>query len=82
MNDDIKLNELKEGDIIDVGGYEFEVIHFPGHTKGSIGLLDKKSGILISGDIVNSVGPIYMFGPERNLELYIEGLKKLLTYSY
>ncbi len=43
---------LDEGDLIN----DFEVIHTPGHTAGSICLFEKKSGILISGDTVFAEG--------------------------
>jgi len=48
--------KLKEGDKIDVGGMELEVIHTPGHTPGSICLYDRKSKILFSGDTIFSDG--------------------------
>lgn len=47
---------LNEGDMIQVGSFSFEVMHTPGHTKGSISL---KSGMdVIVGDLVfcGSVG--------------------------
>jgi len=37
---------LAEGDTIG----PFTVLHLPGHTPGSIGLWDKKAGVLFSGD--------------------------------
>jgi glyoxylase-like metal-dependent hydrolase (beta-lactamase superfamily II) len=37
---------LAEGDTIG----PFTVLHLPGHTPGSIGLWDKKEGVLFSGD--------------------------------
>jgi glyoxylase-like metal-dependent hydrolase (beta-lactamase superfamily II) len=37
---------LTEGDTIG----PFTVLHLPGHTPGSIGLWDKKTGVLFSGD--------------------------------
>jgi len=42
---------LEEGDRIDLGDRCFEVLHLPGHSPGSIGLLDT-DGVLISGDAV------------------------------
>jgi glyoxylase-like metal-dependent hydrolase (beta-lactamase superfamily II) len=38
------------------------VIHIPGHTPGSIALLDKKNGVLFSGDTVRFNGT-YVEGP-------------------
>ena len=41
---------LEDGQVIDLGGVELEVIHLPGHTAGEIVLLDRKDRILFSGD--------------------------------
>ena len=41
---------LDEGDVIDLGNRTFKILHLPGHSPGSIGLLDTKSKELFSGD--------------------------------
>jgi len=71
------VSPLWEGDVIDIGGRRFEVIHIPGHTPGSIALLDRENRILVSGDTV-SEACIYMFGPARNLTAYLASLEKLI----
>ena len=43
---------LWDGDIVDLGDRQFEVIHTPGHSPGGIALWEKATGILFSGDIV------------------------------
>jgi glyoxylase-like metal-dependent hydrolase (beta-lactamase superfamily II) len=43
---------LKDGDVIDLGDRAFEVIHTPGHSPGGIALWEKRTGTLLSGDIV------------------------------
>lgn len=53
---------LKRGDRLDLGGGNFlEITHTPGHSKGSICLLFKEDGALITGDAVPKAGtvPIY-----------------------
>ena len=73
-----------EGENIDlcgnylVGGYSLDVLHLPGHTPGSIGLLDRKRRFLIAGDVIQN-SHIYMFGPGRNLEAYRASLLKLIS---
>jgi hydroxyacylglutathione hydrolase len=42
--------ELAEGGIVSFGTIRFEVLHTPGHTEGSVCLLDRGTGLLISGD--------------------------------
>ena len=43
---------LENGEKIQAGDMELEVIHTPGHTHGSICLLARKEGLLFSGDLV------------------------------
>ncbi|SHN44433.1 MBL fold metallo-hydrolase [Cryptosporangium aurantiacum] len=43
---------LEDGDRIDLGGRVLTVLHLPGHTPGSIALLEERTGTLYSGDIV------------------------------
>ena len=56
------------------------IIDIPGHTPGSVGILDKNNRILISGDSIQD-SKIFMFGPARNLNQYIESLKHLSKYE-
>ena len=69
---------LWEGDIIDIGGREFEVVLIPGHTPGSIVLLDRENRIIVSGDSISGGGPVFMFGEVRSLHAYIASMEKLL----
>jgi glyoxylase-like metal-dependent hydrolase (beta-lactamase superfamily II) len=41
---------LADGDVFEAGGLKLEVMHTPGHSAGSICLLDATAGILFSGD--------------------------------
>jgi glyoxylase-like metal-dependent hydrolase (beta-lactamase superfamily II) len=43
---------LDEGDVIDLGDRRFTVLHLPGHSPGSIGLLEERTGLFLSGDAV------------------------------
>ncbi|MEM5797876.1 MAG: MBL fold metallo-hydrolase [Candidatus Aenigmatarchaeota archaeon] len=47
---------LKDGQKLKIGNWNFEVIHTPGHTPGSICLFEPKKAILISGDTVFADG--------------------------
>ncbi len=72
----ITLYPLVESDILDLGDRKWEIIEIPGHSPGSIALLDRENKILIPGDSVQT-GPMYMFGAHRSIEALIESLKKL-----
>ncbi|MGJ4854179.1 MBL fold metallo-hydrolase [Labrys sp. La1] len=43
---------LAEGDTIDLGNVRLRVLHLPGHSPGSIGLLDEQGGLFFSGDAI------------------------------
>jgi glyoxylase-like metal-dependent hydrolase (beta-lactamase superfamily II) len=43
---------LQEGDVLDLGDRALEVLHLPGHSPGCIGLYDKRSQELYSGDVI------------------------------
>ena len=68
---------VMEGDEIDLGGRLLRIIHLPGHTAGSIAVLDVTNRVLISGDPVQEHGRIFMFGQRRNMNDYVKSLEKL-----
>jgi glyoxylase-like metal-dependent hydrolase (beta-lactamase superfamily II) len=71
---------VRTGDVIDLGGRPLRIIDIPGHTPGSIAILDEKYRVLISGDTIQD-GNIFMFGKYRNIENYIESLKNLAGWD-
>ncbi|MCC8061416.1 MAG: MBL fold metallo-hydrolase [Clostridiales bacterium] len=76
----ITVNVIREGSEIVCGDFCFEIIEIPGHTDGSIALLDRAHGILISGDSVQS-GPVIMTGENVSMQAYADSMKKLLDYA-
>lgn len=77
---------LKEPDIIDIGGYTFEVIEVPSHTVGSIALLEAQYGWLFTGDIMLTWEVWGQLGcgdmaPSSSLSVYYDSLKKLQRRS-
>jgi hydroxyacylglutathione hydrolase len=56
-----KIKELEDGEIIDLGGRELEVVFTPGHTPGSTTFMDKAAGYGFSGDSFGS-GNLLLFG--------------------
>ena len=47
------FRDIREGDVIDLGGRTLEVFALPGHTPGGILLLLREERILFTGDSVN-----------------------------
>lgn len=73
-----KICTLQDGEIIDIGGRRFEALLVPGHTHGSVALLDRANRILIPGDLVSEM-PIFLFGEDRDFDAYMASLEKLLA---
>ena len=65
-----------EGDVLDLGDRPLEIIHLPGHTPGSIAVLDRKNRRIFTGDPVQD-GRIFMFGVQREMHAYRESLLRL-----
>jgi len=53
---------LEEGDLIDLGGRTLEVIHTPGHSVGSVSLLDWENRVMFTGDAVYGGTLLINFG--------------------
>jgi len=70
---------IEDGDVIDLGNRQFEVIHTPGHSPGGIALWESKTGILFSGDIVYD-GPLIGDDDPASEKDYINSMERLLSY--
>ena len=68
---------VSEGDVIDIGNRAFEVMHLPGHSPGSIGLWESKTGTLFSGDAIYD-GPLIDDLHHSNLTEYEATMRRLL----
>lgn len=71
---------VEDGEVLDLGDRPLEIILIPGHTPGSIAVLDVKNRVLFSGDSVQD-GTVYMFGIQREIHAYRKSLDKLEQYQ-
>jgi glyoxylase-like metal-dependent hydrolase (beta-lactamase superfamily II) len=76
IESDTELVPIEEGYIFDLGGKKYEVLETPGHTPGSIMLINRKERQLISGDSLG-LAAIFMFGEHRDIHKYIDTMEKL-----
>lgn len=75
-----ELLAIQEGFVFDLGDRRLEVIGTPGHTRGSICLLDAKNKLLFAGD--NDNGLVWLFLKEcLPLEEYVNSLRGLQKRS-
>ncbi len=71
-----ELIPIKDGHVFDLGGKKLEVIAVPGHTPGSICLLDVQEKLLFGGDTAN--GETWMHISNVSLETYKKSMERLL----
>ncbi|MBU0736483.1 MAG: MBL fold metallo-hydrolase [Alphaproteobacteria bacterium] len=68
---------LEDGDMVDLGDRQFEIIHTPGHSPGGIALYEKATEILFSGDILYD-GPLIEDTYHSNANDYHASMERLL----
>lgn len=71
---------LDEGDVVDLGDRSFQIFHMPGHSPGSIALLDAKNKTLFSGDLIYD-GDLYDSVYHSDKEQYRESLQRLREFD-
>ena len=69
---------LQEGDVVDLGDRAFEVLHLPGHSPGSIGLYERSTQTLFSGDAIYD-GPLIDTLPDSDIAVYRRTMERLLA---
>jgi glyoxylase-like metal-dependent hydrolase (beta-lactamase superfamily II) len=68
---------LRDGDVIDLGDRGLEVLHLPGHSPGSICLLDRDTQTLFTGDVVYAGDLIDEVWPGTDRTSYIRSMRRL-----
>jgi glyoxylase-like metal-dependent hydrolase (beta-lactamase superfamily II) len=76
----MKTLPVYNGFIFDLGDRNIEVITVPGHTKGTIVLLDRSKGIIFSGDACN-VNTLLFLPHSTSIEEYRESLFHFKNYQ-
>lgn len=74
--DALAVRPLEDGMSLDLGGRQLEVVHVPGHTPGSVALLDRQDRRLFSGDTVMTQ-PVFLFAPNSSIPAFRSSLERL-----
>ncbi|MHB8584918.1 MAG: MBL fold metallo-hydrolase [Thermoplasmatota archaeon] len=79
---------LKDGDRFDLGTdptsgnpWYVDVVHAPGHTRGSIVLRDRRFGALLVGDVAAGIGTVIIDPPDGDMQAYFATLEKLIALA-
>ena len=73
---------LEPGKTLDLKPFKLEVIHTPGHTKGSVCLLDKSKKLLFSGDTIFKDGVGRFDLPSGNREDLESSVNMLKSFEF
>jgi glyoxylase-like metal-dependent hydrolase (beta-lactamase superfamily II) len=71
---------IEDGHIFDLGNRHLQVVHTPGHTPDALVIIDKKNGLMFTGDSFYS-GPIWLYAPETDLTQYQQSLALMIQKS-
>jgi glyoxylase-like metal-dependent hydrolase (beta-lactamase superfamily II) len=69
---------LRDGDVIDLGGRQVEVLHTPGHSPDSVCFLDRGARMLFLGDLFYT-GQIYTWLAGGDLEQLVASYDRLVA---
>lgn len=69
---------VQDGNTIDLGDWQAEVLHLPGHSPGQVGLFHHDSGTLFGADAIYD-GPLIYDGPGMDIKDYADTLRRLRT---
>ena len=67
---------VEDGEVLDLGNRQLEILHIPGHTPDATALLDAENGLLFTGDSFYDA-QLWLFVPETNLDDYDRAISRL-----
>lgn len=62
---------------IDLGDRTLDVVPFPGHSPGHLGLLDPATDVLYGGDVIHVDKNLYVMFDDCDLEAYVDSMERL-----
>ena len=67
---------VEDGDTVDLGDWQAEILHLPGHSPGQVGLWHADSGTLFGADAIYD-GPLIYDGPGMEVAAYADTLRRI-----
>jgi glyoxylase-like metal-dependent hydrolase (beta-lactamase superfamily II) len=71
---------VHDGETIDLGNRQLEILSTPGHTPDAICLFDRANGLLFTGDTYYPA-PIWLFRSETDLNAYAKSIARLAALA-
>jgi glyoxylase-like metal-dependent hydrolase (beta-lactamase superfamily II) len=76
----LKTYPIQDGYVFDLGERSIETIAVPGHTRGSLVFLDRKAGVVFSGDACN-VNTLLFLPHSTSIEEYRKALEHFKAFQ-
>ena len=67
---------LRDGDLLDLGGRQIQVVHTPGHSPGHCCFYEAERDYLFAGDLIYK-GCLYAFYPTTDPQLFYDSVKRV-----
>lgn len=71
------IGSLEDGQTFQLGNRELTIVHTPGHTRGSVCILDAGRRRLYTGDTICELGVLLCFEESTPVETYLSSLETL-----
>jgi glyoxylase-like metal-dependent hydrolase (beta-lactamase superfamily II) len=71
----LRTEELRDGDVVDLGGEIAQVLHTPGHAPGHLALHLPGHATVIAGDLISGLSTILIDPPEGHMGSYLDSLR-------
>ena len=71
---------LHDGDFLNLGGREIQVVHTPGHSPGHCCFYEPERNYLYSGDLIYK-GSLDAFYPTTDPQLFYQSIKRIRKYN-
>jgi len=72
----VATRELKDGDVLDLGGFTLRALHTPGHAPGHLALFEAERRVLIAGDLVSGLSTILVGLSDGDMDAYLDSLRR------
>lgn len=76
------LHFMDDGDIFDLGNRTLEIISTPGHSPGSVSILDQERGWLFTGDTCCQADVLLQIEYSQSPEVYLKSVTKLIRREF
>ena len=75
------VSTVQEGDVFELGKRNLKVIEVPGHTPGSICLIDEENELLFSGDSIQTAPILMHLDTSLPLSTYFDSLVHIYSFE-